>query len=351
VETSWPWDGTVDGDATLAPYDEQEWDDNERMMFGSGGNSGVLAAPYGLNNFKVTQRGAGANMSVDVDTGAALVYGKRYKSTATVNLAIAANASGNPRIDRVVAVWNRQAVAYAGVTPNINPKTGRVAVLQGVPAGAPAAPALTQTAATVYMIPLAQVYVANGAASITNANITDEREVAQASGGMMLIERRVLTAAAPSISFSTIRDSFRHLRIVGQARTAAVVTSGSLAIVFNGGAGSYDWVQSIENTGGVTTTKGLADVKILGPLVTGASGAANYADGFEIDIPGYRETTFYKSVLYRGTLADSMAAGAMGVVRGTGFWRSTAAITSVSITRFGGGNFDAGSVFSLYGLQ
>lgn len=180
METSWPWDGITDGDAALlAPYDEQEWDDNERMMFGSGGNNGVLANPYGLNKLAVTQRGAGANMSVDVDTGAALVYGKRYKSTATVNLAIAANASGNPRIDRVVAVWNRQAVGYAGVTPNINPKTCRVAVLQGVPAGAPAAPALTQNPATVYMIPLAQVYVANGAVSITNANITSEREFVQ----------------------------------------------------------------------------------------------------------------------------------------------------------------------------
>lgn len=179
METSFPWDGLVDGDAaTLAAYDEQEWDDNERMLFGSGGNVGVLTQPYNLNLLAVTERGAGANMSVDVDSGAALVYGKRYKSTATVNLTIAANASGNPRIDRVVVVWNRQAVAYAGVTPNIDPKTCRGAVLQGTPAAVPAAPALTQNSATVYMIPLAQVAVANGAVSITNSNITDEREFA-----------------------------------------------------------------------------------------------------------------------------------------------------------------------------
>lgn len=180
AESSWPWDGITDGDAALlAPYDEQEWDDNERMMFGSGGNCGVLANPYGLNKLAVTQRGAGASMSVDVGTGAALVYGKRYKNTATVNLTIAANASGNPRIDRVVAVWNRQAVAYAGVTPNIDPKTCRLAVLEGTPAASPTAPALTQNAATVYMIPLAQVAVANGAVSILDANITDEREFVQ----------------------------------------------------------------------------------------------------------------------------------------------------------------------------
>jgi hypothetical protein len=180
AQSSWPWDGVTDGDAALlAPYDEQEWDDNERMLFGAGGNCGVLANPYGLNHLEVTERGAGANMSVDVDTGAALVYGKRYKNTAAVNLTIAANASGNPRIDRVVAVWNRQAVAYTGVTPNISPKTCRLAVLQGTPAASPTAPALTQTAATVYMIPLAQVAVANGAASILSADITDEREFAR----------------------------------------------------------------------------------------------------------------------------------------------------------------------------
>jgi len=348
AQSSWPWDGVTDGDAALlAPYDEQEWDDNERMLFGAGGNCGVLANPYGLNHLEVTERGAGANMSVDVDTGAALVYGKRYKNTAVVNLTIAANASGNPRIDRVVAVWNRQAVAYTGVTPNISPKTCRLAVLQGTPAASPTAPALTQTAATVYMIPLAQVAVANGAASILSADITDEREAVMGPASVMLIERQALAVADSEVYFD-VPQLYRNLRIVAQARSTGGASSSTVEIQFNGDTGnSYDYVQHYAYDGGISTQEGIAQASIYGPWITGAGGAANYADAFEIEVPSYRGQTFYKSAMFRGTLADAVTAGLLAAVSGSGFWRSTDPIVSITLSC---ANFAAGSVFSLYGL-
>lgn len=354
AQSSWPWDGTAVGDAALvAPYDEQEWDDNERMEFNSGGNVGVLPNPYNLNRMQVTERAAGANMSVDVDTGAALVYGKRFKNTATVNLTIAANASGNPRIDRVVVVWNRQAIAYTGVTPNIDPKTCRVAVLQGTPGAVPVAPALTQNSATVYMIPLAQVAVANGAVTITDSEITDEREFAETPSGMVLLEEQVLTGTAASVTFSDIPIGFRHLRLLCQARHDDP-GARSLCVRFNGDAGAnYNFVVMQWRAAVAITNLAGQNFIELGEL-DGLGSAANYASGYTVDIPNYSGSVFYKSVLAQGQMADIGTSGNLYAYLSTGWWQNTDPINEVLLypdILLGGVNFIAGSVFSLYALS
>src|SRR5688500_13417181 len=71
-------------------------------------NFGGVMKPSDL---RTTQRGAGANMSVDVSSGAALVPGTVVThqgfyyvfNDATVNLTIAASDPSNPRHDLIVA--------------------------------------------------------------------------------------------------------------------------------------------------------------------------------------------------------------------------------------------------------
>lgn len=163
TEISRPWTSTSPGDA--GAYSEDNWALLQRYLCGSDGDnpdsgpitgSGVRPDP-GLT---VTQRGAGANMSVDVSAGSAMVNGTFYNNSAVVNLVIAANASGNPRVDVIVLNkdWSAQTV--------------RLLVVQGTPAGSPVPTAMIQTALTQWQIPLADIAVANGAVSITNANIT-----------------------------------------------------------------------------------------------------------------------------------------------------------------------------------
>lgn len=105
-----------------------------------------------------------ASKSVTVALGRAIIRGIIYWSDADVTLTISDNASGNPRIDRVVVEvdWTAQ--------------TGRLKVVEGTPAASPSAPTLTQTDGTLWQMPLAQIAVANGFTSITNSDITDERE-------------------------------------------------------------------------------------------------------------------------------------------------------------------------------
>ena len=108
--------------------------------------------------------------------------GVRFYNSAPATLAIAANSSGNPRIDLVVA----------GIDTSVgSPYNPTVIVITGTPAVSPTVPAPINTL-TPY-IPLAQVAVANGTSSIVAGNITDVRTRA----GMYTPNGMVLSAVDP----------------------------------------------------------------------------------------------------------------------------------------------------------
>jgi len=103
-------------------------------------------------------------MIVRVNTGKAFIGGYYFEvHTGQETLVIGAAHASLPRIDRVV------------VRRDLAGRTAILAVIAGTPAETPAAPALTQVAAGVWEISLASVAVAAAAASIVDANITDER--------------------------------------------------------------------------------------------------------------------------------------------------------------------------------
>ena len=98
------------------------------------------------------------------------------------SVTITANASGNPRIDAIVAYIDLASVS--NVTAD-NPGLLKFKDVTGTPAGSPVAPNNTaiQTAvgAGNPFLLLATVAVANGFATITNGNITDQRVYAALS--------------------------------------------------------------------------------------------------------------------------------------------------------------------------
>lgn len=127
------------------------------------------------------QRGAGANMSIDVAGGRAVVQGDDQSSppqgiyitnnTGTDNVAIGAAPGSNSRID----------VVYLRINdPNATGPAGQNAaygVVAGTAAASPVAPSVPTSA-----IPIAQVLVAAGTAAITTAMITDRRRMARLKG-------------------------------------------------------------------------------------------------------------------------------------------------------------------------
>jgi hypothetical protein len=174
-EYSVPQQGILVGDASRAPYDASEWAfDHDAFMNGlaSRANFGVL---YGYDNgtnfsLEVTPV-AIPSMNVELKIGAAMLRGVVYVNDATITLAIAANASGNSRIDTVVLRYDYVA------------QTIRAVVRQGTPAASPVPPTLTQSAGTTWEIPIADVFVSNGVSSIVNNVIHGRQEFCNVGEG------------------------------------------------------------------------------------------------------------------------------------------------------------------------
>lgn len=66
-----------------------------------------------------------------------------------------------------------------------------------------------------------------------------------------------------------------------------------------------------------------------------------------VNLQNYSNTTTYKTVVVR---SNNAASGASGVDAIVGLWRSTSAITSITVLNSGGANFASGSTFTLYGI-
>lgn len=135
---------------------------------------------FGADHFKVSERGAGANMSVDIATGRAFVEesGNAYpvRNTATVNKTVTGNSSGNTRIDSVVLY-----IDLSASPDSTSSNVAKLAVVVGTPGASPSAPDDTEIGSAIgasnpYLV-IADITVANGASSITDANITDQRSV------------------------------------------------------------------------------------------------------------------------------------------------------------------------------
>lgn len=120
--------------------------------------TGVYPSP--ATNLQVT---AGSGMNVVVSAGKAWLNGYFYQNTAALTLSLT-NASGTlKRIDSIV------------IQCDFTNRLMKAAVKVGTPSSSPVAPALVRTA-DLYEIQLATVYIAAGAASITQSNITDTRQ-------------------------------------------------------------------------------------------------------------------------------------------------------------------------------
>lgn len=289
TEISFPHDGTSLGDATLAPYSAQEWATYWKNLFAIGGDRadyGVIRSTGGSNTLESLQvsQNSPAAANVLVNPGSAMVNGTGYINDSTVQVTIAANASGNPRIDTIVL---RKTFASQII---------RVAILQGTPAATPAVVALTQTGAT-WEIPLADIAVASGFTTITDSVITQRANYMIAPDGVYL--EKVLnngpTGAMVNADFA-IWDTTAD-RAVKQA-------NGAYPLFFPQAAGAFGARQAMASYGRVQN-KGIGYVRSTGPATRGQYGflsvSASAAVGWS-DSPTV--STFCRA------LAASVASGA-----------------------------------------
>ena len=185
----------------------------DRMLVAQLWDEGVMD----LTAFKVTQRGAGANFSVDVALGEAVVQGDDQvnqgnyitRSIATINAAIAAAPASNSRYDIVcIRINDPNAGGSAG-------NTASIVVTTGTPAASPTVPATPASSLLLAVIGP----ILPSTSSITNALITDSRLLAgrRATPGSFDVSANTvapngwLFAAGQAVSRTTYARLFAHI--------------------------------------------------------------------------------------------------------------------------------------------
>lgn len=164
------------------------------------------------------------------------------------------------------------------------------------------------------------------------------------------INESILGSSAASVTFSSIPGTYRHLKLVVSTRGDTAATSTYVTARYNGDSGAnYDNQEDVGSNFSAGAAQGINDnVAIFGQCAanTASVGACGV---FEVDIPDYRGTTFWKQATSSGMLSTGTGSGTMSAKQWTSRWRNTSAITSIVITP-AAGNFVTGSTFSLYGL-
>lgn len=105
-------------------------------------------------------------LSINIETGKALVKGHWYINTTVLNLPITTAHATLPRISSIVLRYSRL------------DRVVKIATVDGIPSVAPLAPDLTQNN-DIYELRLYDVYIEAGATGLSNTNITDSRTYAK----------------------------------------------------------------------------------------------------------------------------------------------------------------------------
>ena len=165
----------------------------------------LMSGVRGDTDLKVSPRGLGANMSVDVAAGIATIPATIgvhvVASDAVVNVTIAAAPVSGSRIDLIVATVRDSQATGSGTNSD-----WIIDKVTGVSSATPAVPATPN-----YSIVLAQVTVPSGTASITLARIADYR----------------LGAFAPTMRWSTLPARGRAGQLMGLSSGTAWLHNGT----------------------------------------------------------------------------------------------------------------------------
>lgn len=250
--------------------------ENDRLtMQGIVSSTGIL----GSTSLAVTQSGTPA-MTVQVAAGWGAIVGNfqsnmgvyTFYNDAATTLTITANASGNPRIDRIVATVND--TYYTGATNNVT-----FTVVAGTPAASPVAPATPTNS-----ISLATVAVANGAASIVNANITDTRVAC--TSNLVDLSTYVSLTGTQTVSNKTLTSPEETWTTSATAATGTVnFDCGTQGVLYYTTNASANFTLNFRWTGAVTLASilpvGTASISVVFLNTNGAS--PFYPTAFQID--------------------------------------------------------------------
>jgi hypothetical protein len=157
-----------------------------------------------------------------------------------------------------------------------------------------------------------------------------------------------------TFDFTSISGSYKHLVVLISARSTESATNTWIKMTFNNDTGSnYDCLQAQMFSGSSSAgfNEDLAATSMAHMIyVAGDTAPAGYVGAATVHIPNYAATTFDKMAYTNGAMILGTSSTNIRAYTTAGFWRSTAAITRITLTPTTG-NFKTGSRATLYGLD
>lgn len=146
-----------------------------------------------------------------------------------------------------------------------------------------------------------------------------------------------LSSSAASVTFGSIPGTYRDLVLVIDG---TVSSADTLGLRFNSDSGNNYFSVSMNGNGSTASSGSWTSVSsgYFGIFYTTQSNAI-------INIMDYSATDKHKTFISRSNNAGNL------VRAHATRWASTNAITSVTLTSFGGVNYSSGSTFALYGIE
>ncbi len=171
-------------------YDRVYLAESFAKYFASFISNGVFSGK--LSELGVSQLASPA-MKVEVLSGFGFINGYWYENTSNLSFNIDAADGVLNRIDSIVLQWSKSLRSIKAV------------IKKGTPASAAAAP-IVQRDANIYELKIADIYIAAGATSITQANITDKRADTSVCGFVTGLINQIDSSEFESLINSTLKE-------------------------------------------------------------------------------------------------------------------------------------------------
>lgn len=158
----------------------------------------------------------------------------------------------------------------------------------------------------------------------------------------------ILAGSSATLDATSLSGAYSHLRCYFQGRSSDPATSVQLNLTFNGDSGAnYDYLRLIGTNAAAAGAASFAQTSIFLGYMCGAGAPSGSAGIGVFDIPNYAGTTFHKQL--KGGVGVRYDTSTAETEDNFGNWRSTAAISQITLTP-AAGSFIAGSRLSIYGI-
>jgi hypothetical protein len=190
---------------------------------------------------------------------------------------------------------------------------------------------------------------AAGATTFLRGDRTWATPPASGAGQIPELYNNILGSDAANIDATGLNQGYTHLRVVGQARTDQSANNSSMLVTFNGDtAAHYDVIYSFWNGSAIVFNSGFA-ISNMPMDAPGTTADANRFGVFVIDILNYTAAVWKTLNIQNTSMSTATNAGSRFKLGG-GVYRSTSAVTQVTLAPGGGTVLRAGSSLSVYGF-